>query len=86
MLGTSLPELIFVRVGTLALHSITPLSIICAVLPVITSIIWPWPLQAYFAAETLFYLFWYLPWKRRLEQVRFVISFAPTPAIAALTR
>jgi hypothetical protein len=72
MLGTSLPELIFVRVaGTLALHLITPLSIFSAVLPVVTStLIWPWPLQAYFAAETLFYLFWYLPWKRRLEQVR----------------
>ncbi|KAA8899174.1 hypothetical protein FN846DRAFT_782440 [Sphaerosporella brunnea] len=68
MLGTSFAELVLVRVGTIALSAITPACALCAILSFAGFVNFPLLLTTYFWAETLFYVCWYLPWKRRLEK------------------
>ncbi|KAF2094527.1 hypothetical protein NA57DRAFT_46698 [Rhizodiscina lignyota] len=70
MIGTSLLDYLFIRTCIFCLHSITPLSIFyCLVVFVlqISRYRTYWILEYFFVAETVFYLFIYLPRRHYLQ-------------------
>ncbi|KAA1478429.1 hypothetical protein DENSPDRAFT_934251 [Dentipellis sp. KUC8613] len=69
MLGTSLPELVFIRTAIYALRLVAPLSIVylAASLYAGKALIYPWLLPAA-AVEAAFYLFVFFPRRIRLQR------------------
>lgn len=71
MIGTSIPEYIWIRTCITVLHGITPLSLLSCAYVVLTkpyTSVLPLAIEAWLALETSFYIFIYIPRKRRLQQ------------------
>ncbi|KAF8254082.1 hypothetical protein K440DRAFT_592879 [Wilcoxina mikolae CBS 423.85] len=75
MIGTSVSSLIFIRACIFVLKSVAPISIVYTAYTLISrNHALPLIIEVWFAAETLFYFCWYLPWSKRLQKP------APHPA------
>ncbi|KAF1987638.1 hypothetical protein K402DRAFT_392447 [Aulographum hederae CBS 113979] len=81
MIGTSLPEYIFIRICIIGLSLITPVSVTYCILHLISFIFFrtgvlkpsflpdaPCPVEIWFAAETCFYLLFFLPYSSYLQR------------------
>lgn len=75
MIGNSLHEYIFIRASIIALRLVAPTSIVyLAASAYARSFFLSRIIGAFAIAEASFYLFVYVPRKRRLQQARFIFS------------